>query len=145
VADHVLSHCNRLKQNLRALDKIGKQNDNNRAFGTTGYAASSDYVLSQITKKHDQYFKTWKQYFNHTYEETRNISVTGPDGEAVDVLSLMYNNATPLPDGVKGELVAVPVDDAVGMYKVSINFFRIPSLRLSQAQDVLRINGPGST
>ncbi|KAL5372817.1 hypothetical protein DPSP01_013187 [Paraphaeosphaeria sporulosa] len=103
-----------LKQNLRALDEIGKQNGGNRAFGTTGFAKSSDYVLSQITSKHDKEFKTWKQYFNHTYEETRAISVTGPNGEDVDVLSLMYNNATPLPNGVTGELVAVPVDDALG-------------------------------
>jgi aminopeptidase Y len=141
VADYAFS-CNRLKQNLRALDKIGKRNDNNRAFGTTGYAASSDYVLSQITQKHDKEFKTWKQYFNHTYEETRNISVTGPDGEAVDVLSLMYNNATPLPAGVTGKLVAVPVDDAVGMYKVPEDFIRLQSLRLLQAQGVSRTNGP---
>ncbi|KAF1967756.1 Zn-dependent exopeptidase [Bimuria novae-zelandiae CBS 107.79] len=105
---------NSLKQNLRALDKIGKRNNGNRAFGTKGYAESSDYVLSQITSRHDSDFRTWTQKFNHTYEETREISVTGPDGEAVEVLSLMYNNATPLPNGVTGELVAVPVDDARG-------------------------------
>lgn len=105
---------NSLKQHLRALDKIGKKNNGNRAFGTTGYAQSSDYVLSQITTKRDKDFKTWTQKFNHTYEETRDISVTGPDGEDVDVLSLMYNNATPLPGGVTGELVVVPVDDTAG-------------------------------
>lgn len=104
---------------MQALDKIGTQNGGNRAFDTTGYAASSDYVLSQIARKQDKDFKTWKQYFYHTYEETRNISVAGPDGEDVDVLSLMYNNATPLPNGVTGELVAVPVDDTVGMYTPS--------------------------
>ncbi|KAK3214061.1 hypothetical protein GRF29_28g1911255 [Pseudopithomyces chartarum] len=103
-----------LKQHLRALDKIGKKNNGNRAFGTTGYAQSSDYVLSQITTKRDKDFKTWTQEFNHTYEETRDISVTGPNGEDVEVLSLMYNNATPLPGGVTGELVAVPVDDTAG-------------------------------
>ena len=103
-----------LKQHLRALDKIGKKNNGNRAFGTTGYAQSSEYVLSQITTKRDKDFKIWTQNFNHTYEETRKISVTGPDGEDVEVLSLMYNNATPLPGGVTGEVVAVPVDDAVG-------------------------------
>lgn len=109
-----LSIVSRLEQNLRALDDIGKQNNGNRAFGTSGYAASSDYVLSQITSTNDTDFKTWTQNFNHTYEETRNIKVTGPDGEDVEVLSLMYNNATPLPDGVTGELVAVPVNDTVG-------------------------------
>lgn len=112
----ILTHSNSLKQHLRALDKIGKKNNGNRAFGTTGYAQSSDYVLSQITTKRDKDFKTWTQEFNHTYEETRDISVTGPDGEDVEVLSLMYNNATPLPGGVTGELVAVPVDDTAGKY-----------------------------
>ena len=112
----ILTYLNSLKQHLRALDKIGKKNNGNRAFGTTGYAQSSDYVLSQITTKRDKDFKTWTQEFNHTYEETRDISVTGPDGEDVEVLSLMYNNATPLPGGVTGELVAVPVDDTAGKY-----------------------------
>lgn len=108
---------NRLKQHLRALDRIGKRNNGNRAFGTRGYADSSDYVLSQITSKNDKDFRTWKQAFNHTYEETRTISVTGPDGEDVEVFSLMYNNATPLPKGVTGELVAVPVDDSRGVWR----------------------------
>jgi len=112
----ILTYLNSLKQHLRALDKIGKKNNGNRAFGTTGYAQSSDYVLSQITTKRDKDFKTWTQEFNHTYEETRDISVTGPNGEDVEVLSLMYNNATPLPGGVTGELVAVPVDDTAGKY-----------------------------
>lgn len=109
------AHVNcRLKRNLKELDRIAKKNNGNRAFGTKGYADSSDYVLSEISSKHDTFFRTWKQNFNHTYEETRKISVTGPDGEDVEVLSLMYNNATPLPNGVTGELVAVPVDDARG-------------------------------
>ncbi|KAF2001303.1 Zn-dependent exopeptidase [Amniculicola lignicola CBS 123094] len=103
-----------LKRNLWELDIIGKRNNGNRAFGTKGYTASSEYVLSQITTKHDKQFRTWKQPFNHTYEETRKISVLGPDGENVEALSLMYNNATPLPNGVTGELVAVPVDNARG-------------------------------
>ncbi|KAH7068446.1 hypothetical protein FB567DRAFT_615176 [Paraphoma chrysanthemicola] len=105
---------NGLKQNLRVLDEIGKRNNGNRAFGTRGYAQSSDYVLSQISTKNDKDFRTWTQPFNHTYEETRDISVTGPDGENVEVLSLMYNNPTPIPDGATGELVAVPVDDVRG-------------------------------
>ncbi|PVI04838.1 Zn-dependent exopeptidase [Periconia macrospinosa] len=105
-----------LKRNLFELDSIGQQNNGNRAYGTTGYAASSDYVLSQVkdSKNDDGFFTTWTQTFNHTYEETRNISVTGPDGEDVPVLSLMYNNATPLPGGVTGELAALPVDDVRG-------------------------------
>jgi hypothetical protein len=103
-----------LKRNLKELDQISKKNNGNRAFGTKGFADSSDYVLSQITPNNDTDFRTWTQSFNHTYEETHKISVTGPDGEDVEVISLLYNNATPLPNGVTGELVAVPVDDARG-------------------------------
>lgn len=106
----------RLKQNLQELDAIGRRNNGNRAFGTKGYLESSNYVLSRISTKEDSIFRTWTQYFNHTYEETREISVTGPDGEDVEVISLMYNNATPLPNGVSGKLVAVPVDDARGRF-----------------------------
>ncbi|KAF1913449.1 hypothetical protein BDU57DRAFT_540871 [Ampelomyces quisqualis] len=103
-----------LKQNLKELDAIGRRNNRNRAFGTKGYLESSNFVLSRISTKEDSVFRTWKQYFNHTYEETREISITGPDGENVKVISLMYNNPTPLPKGVSGQLVAVPVDDTRG-------------------------------
>lgn len=104
----------RLNTNIKELDKIAKKNNGNRAFGTKGYADSSDYVMAQFNPNNDTDFRTWMQSFNHTYEETRKISLTGPDGEDVQVQSLMYNNATPLPNGVTGELVAVPVDDARG-------------------------------
>lgn len=114
--DALLTCLNSLKEHLRALDKIGKKNNGNRAFGTKGYSESSEYVLSQITQKKDKDFKVWTQEFNHTYEETREISITGPDSEDVEVLSLMYNNATPLPGGATGEIVAVPVDDTAGTW-----------------------------
>jgi aminopeptidase Y len=71
-------------------------------------------VLEQITSEDD--FIVWKQYFNHTYQETRHISLTGPDGEDVDVYTLIYNHPTPVPEGITAELVALPIDDSRGIF-----------------------------
>lgn len=100
-----------LYEHLYQLDKIGQEHNNTRAYGTSGYAASSAYVVSQIPA---DAFSISRQVFNHTYHETRAISVTGPEGEDVEVYSLMYNPGTPLPGGITAELVALPVDDDRG-------------------------------
>lgn len=57
---------------------------------------------------------TWKQYFNHTFVQVNEISVTGPDGEDVDVIALIYNPATPGDDGITAPLLDTPVDDTRG-------------------------------
>jgi Zn-dependent M28 family amino/carboxypeptidase len=57
---------------------------------------------------------TYLQPFNYTYEETRNISVRGPSGESVFVLSVQYNTPTPLPGGITAALVDTPVDNERG-------------------------------
>lgn len=100
-----------LSEHLFQLDKIGQAHNNTRAYGTPGYAASSDYVLAQIPA---DAFNVSRQFFTHTYHETRAISVTGPGGEDVEVYSLMYNHATPVPEGITAPLVALPVDDDRG-------------------------------
>jgi aminopeptidase Y len=100
-----------LQDNLFHLDRIAREHGGNRAYGTSGYKASSDYLVEQISSPE---FRVWTQPFNHTYAETRDISLAGPDGEAVEVYSLLYNHPTPVPDGVAAELVALPVDDSRG-------------------------------
>lgn len=57
---------------------------------------------------------TTVQPFNHTFEQTRNISVTGPAGEDIYVITLLYNTATPLPGGISAPLIDTPVDDTRG-------------------------------
>lgn len=113
----------RLEEILSDLNDIGDANGGNRAFGLPGFKASVDYVLERIGGATDaagtltnetSALKTWVQPFNHTFEQTREISVTGPDGEDVYVLTLLYNAATPVPEGVTGALVDTPVDDARG-------------------------------
>jgi len=96
------------------LNHIANNNGGNRAFGLPGYKASSDYVLERVQKRFGNEFDTWLQYFNHTFEQTRKISVIGPDGEDVLVRTLLYNTATPLPGGVTAALIDTPVDDARG-------------------------------
>ncbi|KAF5013010.1 hypothetical protein FDECE_957 [Fusarium decemcellulare] len=103
-----------LQKTLKDLDKIGKKNGGNRAFGLPGFEASRDYILSQVKGKYGKYLDTYVQPFNHTFEQTRDIWVRGPDGEDVYVITLMYNTATPTPDGVTAPLVLVPIDDERG-------------------------------
>lgn len=97
------------------LNQIAKRNGGNRAFGWPGYEASGEYILERaVTRFGSRQFKTYKQFFNHTYEETRSIKLTGPDGEDVYVITSQYNTPTALPGGVFGELVDTPVDDTRG-------------------------------
>ncbi|KAF7560427.1 hypothetical protein G7046_g3717 [Stylonectria norvegica] len=103
-----------LKKTLKTLNKIGDAHGGNRAFGLPGYKASLDYVLSQTRGRLGKHLNTFVQTFNHTFEQTREISLTGPDGEDVFVITLMYNTATPIPDGVTAPLIDTPVDDERG-------------------------------
>ncbi|KEY69230.1 hypothetical protein S7711_01685 [Stachybotrys chartarum IBT 7711] len=107
-----------LERHLRAFDRIGQEHDNNRAFGTSGYEASSDYLIEEISSSTtpDRDFRVWKQYFNHTYAETRDIALTGPDGEDVEVYTLTYNHPTEGADGVTTEIVDIPIDDSRGRF-----------------------------
>ena len=73
-----------------------------------------DFVLERVQKRFGKYFDTKVQPFTHLYAETREISVTGPDGNDVKpVLTLIYNNPTP-EGGVEAPLVALPIDDTTG-------------------------------
>jgi aminopeptidase Y len=54
------------------------------------------------------------QPFTHLFSQTRKVALTGPEGEKVDVVSLQYNHATPLPGGVTAPLVLIPIDDEHG-------------------------------
>lgn len=103
-----------MERNLYNLNQIAKKNGGNRAFGQPGYKASGDYILERAVKRFSNHYDTTVQYFNHTYEETRDISVTGPDGEDVFVITLLYNTPTPLPAGVTAPLIDTPVNDATG-------------------------------
>lgn len=101
-----------LNKTLQALYKIAHDNSNNRAFGLPGYKASLDFVLSRLGG--GNHFAITVQPFKNHFSQTRKIVLTGPDGEHVDVVSLQYNHATPLPDGVTASLALIPIDDVRG-------------------------------
>ncbi|KAI7764783.1 hypothetical protein LZL87_003988 [Fusarium oxysporum] len=101
-----------LDKTLQALYKIALDNSNNRAFGLPGYKASLDFVRSRLGG--GDHFAITVQPFKHLFSQTRKIVLTGPDGEHVDVVSLQYNHATPLPDGVTASLALIPIDDVRG-------------------------------
>lgn len=105
---------NRLQNVLWNFNKIARDNGGNRAFGLPGYNASLDFILERAVTRFGKHMDTHVQGFTHLFEQTREISLTGPDGEDVRVATLLYNDPTPLPDGVTGELVDTPVDDERG-------------------------------
>ncbi|CAI4219100.1 unnamed protein product [Parascedosporium putredinis] len=96
-----------LKQTLTDLDGIAQRNDGNRAFGLPGYKASVDYIREQVEDGLKDSFDTWIQPFNHTFEQTRRIRVTGPNGGTVYALSVMYNPPTP-EEGIKALMIDTP-------------------------------------
>lgn len=111
----MLTSCSvRLERNLYNLNNIAQRNGGNRAFGRPGYKASGDYVLERAKTRFFLHYDTEVQYFNHTYEETRSIKVTGPAGEDVYVLTLQYNTPTPIPGGITAPLIDTPVNDVTG-------------------------------
>jgi aminopeptidase Y len=102
-----------LQRNLWNLNKIARDNGGNRAFGLPGYEASGDYILERVQKRFKTTIDAHKQFFNHTFVQIRDISVTGPDGEDVVVIALNYNPSTPA-EGITASLIDTPVDDARG-------------------------------
>lgn len=103
-----------LRDVLWNLNKIGRDNGGNRAFGLPGYNASLDFVLERAVTRFGKHIDTYVQKFTHLFEQTRRIAITGPDGESVYTVAFSYNTATPLPDGITGDLVAMPEDDTRG-------------------------------
>lgn len=75
-----------------------------------------DYVLERLAQPGFESLKSWTQPFNHTFNQVRSIAVTGPDGEDVEAVPLIYNPGTPLPDGITGSLIDTPVDDERGKF-----------------------------
>ncbi|TDZ33193.1 putative lipoprotein aminopeptidase LpqL [Colletotrichum spinosum] len=103
-----------LERNLWNFNKIARDNGGNRAFGLPGYKASSDYILERVQGRFHKQLDTKIQYFNHTFAQTRELKVTGPEGEDVYAVKLQYNHPTALPGGNTAPLIDIPVDDARG-------------------------------
>lgn len=103
-----------LQRVLWNLNHIADTHGGNRAFGEPGYKASVDFVVERARGRFWPEMDTFVQPFNHTYDKTLKISVTGPDGEDVFVISPQYNPATPLPGGITASLINTPVNDTTG-------------------------------
>lgn len=115
-----------MRRNLEDLNEIATSNGGNRAFGLPGYKASVDYVLERLQQPGFETLTSWVQPLNHTFSQVLSISVTGPDGEDEEVVALIYNPATPLPDGITAPLIDTPVDDERGEYFVLDPFIVAP-------------------
>ncbi|POR37526.1 Peptide hydrolase [Tolypocladium paradoxum] len=93
---------------------IAQQGGWNRAFGTSGDNRTRELLISRTQNFLRKHLDTTIQKFTHMYEHTSNITLTGPGGENVPVMTLEYNHATPLPGGISAPLVETPVDDEHG-------------------------------
>ena len=100
-----VSHRCSLKETLQFLELIAAHNGGNRASGLPGYKDSAYWVHSQAAQYPE--LTVTLQPFNFTFEHTRNISLRGPDGSDVFVLSPQYNRPTPLPAGITAPLAFV--------------------------------------
>ncbi|KAL7920185.1 hypothetical protein ACQKWADRAFT_165593 [Trichoderma austrokoningii] len=105
---------NSIRNILWRLNYIAETHGGNRAFGTSGYNASVDFILERMMRRYGNEFDTWIQPFTYPFETTNSISVQGPDDEDVFVISLRYNTATSLPRGIKAPLMDISVDESRG-------------------------------
>ena len=94
-----------MKETLQFLELIAAHNGGNRASGLPGYKDSAYWVHGQAAQYPE--LTAVLQPFSFIFEHTRNITVRGPEGEDVFVLSPQFNHATPLPAGITAPLVFV--------------------------------------
>ncbi|KAL0261518.1 hypothetical protein SLS55_002948 [Diplodia seriata] len=98
-----------LMGNLANLDTIATENGGNRAFGLPGYAASVDYISSQLAK-YNGTSKTWVQDFPALFNRVESITFQ-VDNTSYYVYGLTYSPST-TPEGVTAPLVLGPTGDA---------------------------------
>ncbi|KAH7057061.1 hypothetical protein B0J12DRAFT_568109, partial [Macrophomina phaseolina] len=98
-----------LLENLAALDKIATENGGNRAFGLPGYAASVDYIKSQLASANST-SKSWIQDFPALFNRVESITFR-VDNTSYYVYGLTYSPST-TPEGVTAPLVLGPTGAA---------------------------------
>lgn len=94
---------------LTRLQEIADQHDGNRALGTAGYQASVDYVVNALRDKGFD-VQTPEFEVRIPFAEEPTVEVAGA---RVAALPMSFTVGTPA-DGVRGPLVAAPVDDTPG-------------------------------
>lgn len=94
---------------LTRLQEIADQHDGNRALGTAGYQASVDYIVNALRDKGFD-VQTPEFEVRIPFAEEPTVEVAGA---RVAALPMSFTVGTPA-DGVRGPLVAAPVDDTPG-------------------------------
>ncbi|MGU3651912.1 M28 family metallopeptidase [Mycolicibacterium sp. A43C] len=94
---------------LTRLQEIADQHDGNRALGTPGYQASLDYVVNALRDKGFE-VQTPEFEVRIPFAEDPTVEVAGTP---VAALPMSFTIGTPA-DGVRGPVVAAPVDDTPG-------------------------------
>lgn len=98
-----------LWSHLEALNNIAFEKGNgNRAFGLPGFAASVDYIWSQISGFNGT--KAWKQDFSAWFAEVQTISLKVKD-EDLYVFGIAYSPSTSQ-EGITAQVVLGPAGEA---------------------------------
>ncbi|KAF3930505.1 hypothetical protein ABW19_dt0200983 [Dactylella cylindrospora] len=90
--------------NLKDLDRIASENNGNRAFGLSGYAASVKYVKSKLEKS--KKYKSWTQDFPALFAHVESIDFT-VTGKSYHIYGLTYSPSTSK-EGIDAPLVKGP-------------------------------------
>ncbi|POR37383.1 Peptide hydrolase [Tolypocladium paradoxum] len=102
-----------LRNVLLDLDYFARDTEGTRAFGLA-VNDSMAVVLERVYRRFREHMDFSMQEFLSPFETTKEISLIGPDGKKVDVVTLAFNTATPLPKGFTAPLIDTPVDDLLG-------------------------------
>jgi hypothetical protein len=90
--------------NLQSLEKIADTNGGNRAFGTPGFAASRDFIVSEISKHTT--LRAWTQDFPASYAEVKSITFrVGVKNYSISALTYSPSTST---EGFTAPLVLAP-------------------------------------
>lgn len=96
-------------KNLKNLQKIASRNNNNRAFGYSGYAESVDFIVKEVAKQ-SKTSSFYIQEFPALWTNTTSVSLK-VDGVDTFVFALQYSPSTS-PEGYTLPLVLGPTGAA---------------------------------
>nr|WP_245245057.1 M28 family metallopeptidase [Streptomyces palmae] len=100
------------RRHLEKLQEIAERSDGNRAAGSPGHVASTEYVAKLLRKAG---YKVSYDPFDFIYVQTlaEKLSVVSPTPRELSVKTMTYTRSSP-EGGIRAAVAAVPVDDTTG-------------------------------
>ncbi|KUJ70296.1 amidohydrolase [Streptomyces albus subsp. albus] len=100
------------RAHLERFQEIANRSGGNRAAGSPGHTASTEYVAKLLRKAG---YRVSYDPFEFTYVQTlaEKLSVVSPTPREVSVKTMTYTKSSPV-GGARAAVAAVPVDDTTG-------------------------------